>query len=76
MAWKITSRIAVSALALAAAAFAGAAVAQNMNIAIATGETPLMTCASSGNSAAVRLLLTRGASVNAIEPSSHQTAVM
>src|SRR6185503_6014536 len=44
--------------------------------AIATGETPLMTCASSGALAAVKLLVRRNAVVNAAEPSQHQTALM
>ena len=35
-----------------------------------------MTCARSGSAAAVRMLLARGADVNAAEPSQHQTALM
>ena len=35
-----------------------------------------MTCASSGAAAAVKMLLARGAAVNAAEPSQHQTALM
>ena len=35
-----------------------------------------MTCASSGNADAVRMLIARGADVNAKEPSQNQTALM
>jgi ankyrin repeat protein len=48
----------------------------NPNTAIATGETPLMTCARTGNVDAVRLLIEYGAAVNAKEPSQNQTALM
>jgi uncharacterized protein len=48
----------------------------NPNTPIATGETPLMTCASTGTTEAVRLLIARGADVNAKEPSQNQTALM
>ncbi|MEO5739293.1 MAG: ankyrin repeat domain-containing protein, partial [Vicinamibacterales bacterium] len=41
-----------------------------------TGETPLMTCARSGSAEAVRMLLVRGANVNAAEPVQNQTALM
>ncbi len=44
--------------------------------AIATGETPLMTCAKTGNADAVKLLVEYGAVVNAKEPSQNQTALM
>ncbi len=43
---------------------------------IATGETPIMTCASTGSADAVRMLIARGADVNAREPVQHQTALM
>jgi uncharacterized protein len=46
------------------------------NAAIATGETPVMTCAATGTNEAVRLLLAKGAQVNAREPVQHQTALM
>ena len=48
----------------------------NPNLAIATGETPLMTCAGTGNADAVRALIARGADVNAKEASQSQTALM
>ena len=48
----------------------------NPNTPIATGETPLMTCAGSGSADAVRMLIARGADVNAKEPSQNQTALM
>ncbi len=48
----------------------------NPDTPIATGETPLMTCAATGNADAVRLLISRGADVNAKEPSQHQDALM
>ncbi len=49
----------------------------NPNLAIATGETPLMTCtAKTGNADAVRLLVESGAEVNAKEPTANQTALM
>ena len=35
-----------------------------------------MTCASSGSADAVRMLIVRGADVNAKEPSENQTALM
>ena len=38
--------------------------------------TPLMTCAGSGSVEAVRLLIARGADVNAKEPSQNQSALM
>ena len=44
----------------------------NPNSAIATGETPLMTCAGTGTADAVRNLIARGAAVNAAEPSQGQ----
>ena len=46
------------------------------NTPIATGETPIMTCASSGSEDAVRILIARGADVNAKEPTENQTALM
>jgi ankyrin len=48
----------------------------NPNTAIATGETPLMTCAKSGNAEAVRTLIAHDATVNAKEPMQNQTALM
>ena len=48
----------------------------NPNTAIATGETPLMTCAKTGNVDAVRLLVEYGAAINAKEPAQNQTALM
>src|SRR6185436_5151339 len=48
----------------------------NPNTRIATGETPLMTCASTGSADAVRALIARGADVNAKEPSQNQDALM
>ena len=48
----------------------------NPNTAIATGETPLMTCAKTGTVDAVRLLVEYGAAVNATEPTEKQTALM
>jgi ankyrin repeat protein len=48
----------------------------NPNTPIATGETPLMTCAATGNAEAVRLLISHGADVNATEPTQHQDALM
>ena len=41
-----------------------------------SGETVLMTCARTGDAAAVKALLARGASVNAKEPGHDQTALM
>ena len=46
------------------------------NAALETGETVLMTCASTGNAEAVKLLLSRGADVNARESKKEQTALM
>jgi ankyrin repeat protein len=46
------------------------------NTAIATGETPLMTCAKSGSVDAVQILAEYGAQVNTKEPSQNQTALM
>ncbi len=46
------------------------------NLAIATGETPLMTCAKSGNVEAVRTLIAHDAAINAKEPVQNQTALM
>ena len=48
----------------------------NPNTAIATGETPLMTCAKTGSVDAVRMLIEYGAAVNAKEPAQNQTALM
>ncbi len=50
--------------------------AANPNTPIGTGETALMTCARVGADEAVRMLLARGADVNAKEPTQHQTALM
>lgn len=46
------------------------------NAALLSGETVLMTCARTGNVAAVRALLGRGALVNAKESAHDQTALM
>jgi ankyrin repeat protein len=46
------------------------------NAALLEGETPLMTAARTGNADAVRLLLARGANVNAVEKWKQQTALM
>jgi ankyrin repeat protein len=48
----------------------------NPSLAIATGETPLMTCARTGNADAVGLLIAAGAAIDAKEPSQNQTAMM
>ncbi len=48
----------------------------NPNMPIATGETPLITCAGTGNADAVRALIGRGADVNAKETSQDQTSLM
>jgi ankyrin repeat protein len=48
----------------------------NPNAAIATGETPLMTCAKTGSVEGVRGLLAHGADVNGKEPTQNQTALM
>ena len=48
----------------------------NPNLAVATGETPLMTCAKSGSVDAVRMLIEFGAAINAKEPTQNQTALM
>jgi ankyrin repeat protein len=40
------------------------------------GEPPLMTCARTGNAAAVEALIAHGAEVNAAEPEQGQTALM
>ena len=48
----------------------------NPNAALLSGETVLMTCSRTGEAAAVRALLARGANVNAKEPSHDQTALM
>src|SRR4029078_7557235 len=48
----------------------------NPNTPIATGETPLMTCARTGNDDAVRLLIGGGGDVNAKEPTQNQPALM
>jgi len=46
------------------------------NTRIGTGETPLMTCARSGNVETVGILIEYGAEVNAKEPAQGQTALM
>ena len=46
------------------------------NAVLGEGETPLMTAARTGNTAAVRLLAVRGANVNATEAWRGQTALM
>jgi ankyrin repeat protein len=48
----------------------------NPNTPIATGVTPLMTCAKSGAVDAVGILIEYGAAVNAKEPAQNQTALM
>ncbi len=48
----------------------------NPNTAIATGVTPLMTCAKSGSVDAVKRLIEYGAAIDAKEPDQHQTALM
>jgi len=48
----------------------------NPNTPIATGETPLMTCAKTGNLDAVRTLIAHDAAINAKEPEQNQTALM
>ena len=46
------------------------------NLALPSGETPLMNCARTGDAAAVRALLARGARVDARESAHQQTALM
>ena len=46
------------------------------NLALPSGETPLMNCARTGDPAAVRALLARGARVEARESAHQQTALM
>jgi uncharacterized protein len=46
------------------------------NLALPSGETPLMNCARTGDPAAVRALLARGARVDARESAHQQTALM
>ena len=46
------------------------------NLALPSGETPLMNCARTGDAAAVRALLARGARVEARESAHQQTALM
>jgi uncharacterized protein len=46
------------------------------NLALPGGETPLMNCARTGDPAAVRALLARGARVDARESAHQQTALM
>ena len=46
------------------------------NLALPGGETPLMNCARTGDAAAVRALLARGARVDARESAHQQTALM
>jgi ankyrin repeat protein len=48
----------------------------NPNLAVATGETPLMTCSRTGAVDAVKLLVEYGAAVDAKEPNQNQTAIM
>ena len=52
------------------------AAGANPNAALLNGETVLMTCARTGDAAAVKALLARGADVNAKEPAHDQTALM
>jgi ankyrin repeat protein len=46
------------------------------NLAQPTGEVPLMTCARSGNAAAVKALVSRGAQINVRDQERSQTALM
>ncbi|HEV8395119.1 MAG TPA: ankyrin repeat domain-containing protein [Vicinamibacterales bacterium] len=46
------------------------------NLALPSGETPLMNCARTGDAAAVRALVARGARVEAREAAHQQTALM
>ncbi len=46
------------------------------NTAIGTGETAIMTCAGTGTTEGVRMLIAAGADVNAREPVQNQTALM
>ena len=46
------------------------------NLALPSGETALMNCARTGDAAAVRALLARGARVDARESAHQQTALM
>jgi ankyrin repeat protein len=46
------------------------------NVALVSGETPLMTAARTGNSEAVRRLLAHSPSIDAREPTRQQTALM
>ena len=48
----------------------------NPNTPIATGETPLMTCAKAGSIEGIHALIARDANVNATEPVQHQTALI
>jgi ankyrin repeat protein len=48
----------------------------NPNLTPETGESPLMSCARTGNLEAVKLLMARGANVNAREKGRGQTALM
>ena len=48
----------------------------NPNTPIATGETPLMTCAKTGSVDAVKMLIEYGAAIDAEEPTQNQTALM
>jgi ankyrin repeat protein len=48
----------------------------NPNTPIATGETPLMTCARTGAVDGIKMLVEYGAAVNAKEPAQGQTALM
>jgi ankyrin repeat protein len=52
------------------------AAGANPNLTPETGETPLMSCARTGNLEAVKLLMARGANVNAREKGRGQTALM
>src|SRR5262249_23627564 len=48
----------------------------NPNTRIATGVPPIMSCARSGSADAVKILLGRGADVNANDSAQNQTALM
>src|SRR5262249_33317469 len=52
------------------------AAGADVNATDLTGETTLMTAARTGNAETVRLLIDRGAKVNAVDPEFQQTALM
>jgi ankyrin repeat protein len=78
-----TTDAGVTPLSLACSSDAGAptlrlllASGANPNLTPETGETPLMSCARTGNLEAVKLLIARGANINADEKGRRQTALM